>query len=84
MQLRQTLAREIDVKAGKPGFLLFDKATRSGTKDGTNLFEVLLGLGFQWVINYLQIKIILGILDCASVDGARRNFDSTCGVVCQT
>ena len=61
MQLRQTLAREIDVKAGKPGFLLFDKATRSGTKDGTKSFEVLLGLGFQWVINYLQIKIILGI-----------------------
>ena len=43
MQLRQTLAREIDVKAGKPGFLLFDKAPRSGTKNGTNI-EVLLEL----------------------------------------
>ena len=32
MQLCQTLAREIDVKAGKSGILLFDKVTRSGTK----------------------------------------------------
>ena len=61
MQLRQTLACEIDVKAGKPGFLLFDKATRSGTKDGTNYSRFSSGLDSSGSSNYyLQIKIKLG------------------------